>query len=57
MAVVLIVSSVLVAWVLQGVGVSRHEFGIMLRTDKPAEPFDGDGPSREVRCIRDVSAA
>lgn len=36
---------------------ARHEFGIILRSDQPAELFDGDGPRQEVRCIRDVSAA
>lgn len=35
----------------------RHEFGIILRSDQPAELFDGDGPRQEVRCVRDVSAA
>ncbi len=35
----------------------RHEFGIILRSDQPAELFDGDGPRQEVRCMRDVSAA
>ncbi len=76
MTVVLIVSSVLIAWVLQAI-VARDEkarvrraamvrdvprarpggFGIILRSDQPAELFDGDGPRQEVRCLRDVSAA
>ncbi|HEV2756563.1 MAG TPA: hypothetical protein VG318_12405 [Actinomycetota bacterium] len=35
----------------------RGEFGIILRSDQPAELFDGDGSRQEVRCERDVSVA
>ncbi|MDQ4024354.1 MAG: hypothetical protein M3217_02520 [Actinomycetota bacterium] len=35
---------------------ARGEFGIILRSDRPAELFDGDGSRQEVRCRRDVPA-
>ena len=35
----------------------RHEFGIILRSDRPAELFDGDGSRQELRCRRDASVA
>ena len=35
----------------------RHEFGIILRSDQPAELFDGDGSRQEMRCRRGVSVA
>lgn len=35
----------------------RREFGIVLRSDQPAELFDGDGSRQEMRCLRDAPAA
>lgn len=36
---------------------SHGKFSIVVRSDQPTEPFDGNGSRHEMRCDRDVAAA